>query len=75
MKNIFAFLLLASLTFVGYAQKQNYMNNFTSESQLRRYLADNIATLDRAEGVYDVQIIQKTVLLLPKIQVTIVLFL
>lgn len=52
-------LILSSLTFVGYAQKQNYMYNFTSESQLRRYLADNVANLDPAEGVYDVQFIQK----------------
>ena len=59
MKNYLLFLLLASFTFVGYAQKQNYMYNFTSESQLRRYLADNVAILDPAEGVYDVQFIQK----------------
>ena len=59
IKKYILLLILSSLTFVGYAQKQNYMYNFTSESQLRRYLADNVATLDPAEGVYDVQFIQK----------------
>lgn len=59
MKKYILLLILSSLAFVGQAQKQNYMYNFTSESQLRRYLADNVATLDPAEGVYDVQFIQK----------------
>lgn len=59
MRKILLLIIFTSLAYVGFAQKQSYMYNFTSESLLRKYLADNIANLDPAEGVYDVLHIQK----------------
>lgn len=59
MRKILLLIIFTSLAYVGFAQKQSYMYNFTSESLLRKYLADNITNLDPAEGVYDVQHIQK----------------
>lgn len=55
MKKYLLLIILSSLAYVGFAQKQNYTSYFSSESQIRKYLADNITILDPAEGAYDVQ--------------------
>lgn len=55
MKKYLLFLLTTFLWSIQvlYAQKQGYINNFSSAQQIRTYLAKNVALLDPLEGEYD----------------------
>lgn len=52
-KLLFYILLCFSITCS--AQVQSYLTNFSSENQIKQYLATNIAKLDPVEGMYDMQ--------------------
>lgn len=52
-------LSMASIN-TAYGQKQDYISNFTSAEQLRKYYYDNITLLEPIEGEYDVTLTYKT---------------
>ena len=60
MKKTILLLLSITLVQLAFAQKQNYLSDFISEGQIRKYLSDNIAILDPVEGIYDVQASMRT---------------